>query len=187
MSPKSSNASKGRGPKEAFPLVTLENLPSEIKDQIFSYMPQDDLHNLLFTSPSLTEAIIINLYNKPKFVSTYRFAQFVTTVSHSKRYADMVKILEIPGPDNPWSDKSDWASWREWKYRDQPLYAARSPSLFGAKCNRWYRSHPIRCPFMRFENSNVLPIGAVVHVLTACQNIRSPLQKHLVGTNMLTS
>ena len=183
MSPKSSTVSKGRGPKELSSQIALENLPPEIKDQIFSYLPQADLHNLLFTSPSFTEAITIKLYHKPIFPSTYRFAQFVTTVSQSKRYADMVKILDIPGPDNPWSDEGDRATWREWKYRDQPLYAARSPSLSSAKRDYCYRSHPTRCPFMVSMNNNTLPIGAMVHVLMACRNIRSLLREHLVGNN----
>ena len=173
MSPKSFTVSKSRGPAEASSQVALENLPPEIKDQIFSYLPQADLSNLLFTSPSFTEAITIKLYYKPKFPTTYRFAQFVTTVSHSKRYANLVKILDIPGSCNPWSNKSNRATWREWKYRDQPLYAAQYPSLFSAKRRSCYRSHPTRCPFMKFENDNILPIGAVVHVLMACQNIRS--------------
>ena len=181
MSPKSSTVSKGRGPKEASSQAALENLPSEIKDQIFSYVAQADLYNLLFTSPLITEAITIELYHKPKFPTTYRFAQFVTAVSHSKRYADMVKILDIPGPHNPWSDKSDRATWREWKYRDQPLYAAQSPSLFSAKRPYCYRSHPTQSRFMAIKYDNVLPIGAVVHVLMACQNIRSLLREHLVG------
>ena len=169
MSPKSSTVSKGGGPKETSSQAALESLPFEIKDQIFSYLPQADLHNLLFTSPSFIEAITIELYHNPTFPTTYRFAQFVTTVSHSKRYADMVKILDIRVPVNPWIDKSDRATWREWKYRDQPLYAAQ------------YRPHPTRCPFMIFEEDNVLPIGAVVHVLMACQNIRSLLREQLVG------
>ena len=117
MSPKPSTGSKGRWAKEALPHVALETLPFEIKDQIFSYLPQADQHNLLLTSPSLTEVISIKLYHKPEFPTTYRFAQFVTTVSHSKRFANMVKILDVPGPDNPWSDRMELASWREWKYR----------------------------------------------------------------------
>lgn len=172
MSPKSSTVSNGRGPKEASSQVAFENLPFEIKDQIFSYLPQADLYNLLFASPSFTEAVTIELYRNPKFPTTYRFAQFVTTVSHSKHYADMVKILDIPGPGNPWSKKSDLATWREWKYRDQPLYAAQSPSLISAKQHYCYRSHPIQSRFMPVRYDDVLPIGAVVHVLMACQNIR---------------
>ena len=180
MSPKSSTVSKGRGAKGAPSQVALEKFPSEIKDQIFSYLPQADLYNLLFTSPSFTEAVTIGLYHKPKFPTTYRFAQFVTTVSHSKRYADMVKILDIPGPDKPWSKKSSRATWREWKYRDQPLYAAQVPSRFLTKKNSCSRSHPTQGLFMTTHNDNVLPIGAVVHVLMACQNIRSLLREHPV-------
>lgn len=181
MSPKSSTGSKGRQPQGPFPQAALENLPFEIKDQILSYLPRADLYNLLLTSSSLTwlnEAITIKIYHKPELPTTYRFAQFVTTVSHSKRYADMVKILDIPGLYNA---MSDLASWREWKYRNQPLYAAQPPLPWSADRDYCYRSHPTRCPFMVYEDIGVLPIGAVVHVLKACQNIRSLLQEHLVG------
>lgn len=184
MSPKSSTGSKGRRPEKSFPQAALEDLPLEIKDQILSYLRRADLQNLFLTSPSLTslnEAIAIKTYRKPEFSTTYRFAQFVTTVSHSKRYADMVKILEIPGPNNLWSDKGDLASWREWKYRNQPLYAAQPPLPSSANRGYYYPLHPTRCQFIRFEDSDVLPTGAVVHVLMACQNIRSLLQEHLVG------
>ena len=181
MSPKSSTGSKGRRPERPLPQAALENLPFEIKDQIFSYLPQADLHNLLLTSPSLTEAISIKLYHKPEFPTTYRFAQFVTTVSHSKRFANMVKIFDVPGPDNAWSDRMDLASWREWKYRDEPLYAAQPPKLYPENLDDCYRSHPTRCSFLRVEDDYVVPTGAVIHVLMACQNIRSLLQEHLLG------
>ena len=175
MSPKSSTVSRDREPKGAPSQVAFETLPSEIKNQIFSYLPQADLHNLLFTSPSFTEAITIGLYYKPQFPTTYRFAQFVTTVSHSKRYADKVKILDIPGPDNHWSKTNNRATWREWKYRDLPLYAAHVPSRILAKKHQCYPLHPVQGLFMTTHNDNVLPIGTVVHVLMACQNIRSLL------------
>lgn len=181
MPSKSPTVSNGRGPRKASSQVALEALPFEIKDQIFSYLPQADLFNLLLTSPCFTAAITIQLYHEPKFPTTYRFAQFVTTVSHSKRYADMVKILDIPGPGNPWNKESHRATWREWKYRAQPLYAAQFPSQSSAKQHHCYGSHPTRCLFTTSKNDSVLPIGAVVHVLVACQNIRSLSQEHLIG------
>lgn len=181
MSAKSSTGSKGRQPQGPFPQVALENLPLEIKHQILSYLPRADLCNLLLTSLSLTslnEAVTIKIYHKPQFPTTYRFAQFVTIVSHSKRYANVVKILDIPGLYNAWSDL---ATWREWKYRDQPLYAAPPPLPLLPNQDDCYRSHPIRCPYMMYEDIGVLPTGAVIHVLMACQNIRFLLQGYLVG------
>ena len=178
---KSPTVSKGQGLRKASSQVALEALPSEIKDQIFSYLPQADLYNLLLTSLCFTTEITIQLYHEPKFPTTYRFAQFVTTVSHSKRYADMVKILDIPGPGNPWNKESYRATWREWKYKAQPLYAAQLPSPSSAKQHHCYGSHPTQCLFTTSKCDNVLPIGAVVHVLAACQNIRSLSQEHLIG------
>ena len=181
MSPKSSTGSKGRQPRGPFPQAALENLPLEIKDQILSYLPRADLYNLLLTSPSLNslnEAITLRIYHKPEFPTTYRFAQFVTTVSHSKRYADMVKILDISELYNTWTE---FATWKEWKYRDQPLYAARPPLPLLANRNCCYLSHPTRGPSTMYEDVSVLPTGAVVHVLLACQNIRFRLHEHLVA------
>ena len=187
MSPKSSTGSKGRQPQGFFAQAALENLPLEIKDQILSYLPRADLYNLLLTSSSLTslnEAITIKMYHKPDFTTTYRFAQFTTTISHSKRYADMVKILTIPGLTSAWSDL---ATWREWKYRNQGLFVAEPP-LNCWSPNRGYscRTHPTPCLAFGFEPVCALPTGAVVHVLTACQNIRSLSQEHFVETNLLT-
>ena len=187
MSPKSSNGSKGRQPQGPFPQADLENLPLEIKDQILSYLPRADPYNLLLTSSSLislNEAITIKMYHKPDFPSTYRFAQFMTTVSHSRRYADMVKILAIPGLTSAWSDL---ATWREWKYRNQGLFAA-GPPLDRWSLHRGYsfRSHPTPCLAMGGKPVGALPTGAVVHVLTACQYIRSLSQRYLVETNLLT-
>ena len=178
---------RARSHKGPFPQADLENLPLEIKDQILSYLPRADLYNLLLTSSSLislNEAITIKMYHKPDFPSTYRFAQFMTTVSHSRRYADMVKILAIPGLTSAWSDL---ATWREWKYRNQGLFAA-GPPLTRWSPNRGYscRSHPTPCLAMGGKPVCALPTGAVVHVLTACQNIRSLSQQHYVETNLLT-
>ena len=49
----------------------LEILPSEVKDHIFSYLPQETLHCLLLTSPALSEEAAIRLYHSPEFRTTY--------------------------------------------------------------------------------------------------------------------
>ena len=101
----------------------LEILPSEVKDHIFSYLPQETLHCLLLTSPALSEEAAIRLYHSPEFRTTYRFAQFTTTVSHSRRYADMVRVFELSDRTEAEDRANGFASWREWKYREIPLYA----------------------------------------------------------------
>lgn len=73
----------GEGPEPTGKSM-LEAIPSEVKDHIFSYLPQESLHCLLFTSPALSEEAAIRLYHSPEIRTTYRFAQFVTTVSHSQ-------------------------------------------------------------------------------------------------------
>ena len=147
-------------------MVTLETLPTEVVVQIFSHLTQDLLHTLVTISPALSEVAAVFLYRCPKFRSTYRFAQFVTTVSHSSTYANMVRVFELPAylKDEIGADK--YARWIEWKYRTVDLYAAkRVPYKPG------WSIHPTCNPFLNREIGTV-PIGALLHVLTACVNLR---------------
>ena len=98
----------------------LESVASEVKDHIFSFLPQQSLYLLLLTGPALSEEAAIALYHSPKFRTTYRFAQFVTTVSHSSRYANMVRVFELSDRKEPENRVNELASWREWQYREKP-------------------------------------------------------------------
>ena len=162
----------GEGP-EPTGISMLEAIPSEVKDHIFSYLPQESLHCLLFTSPALSEEAAIRLYHSPKIRTTYRFAQFVTTVSHSRRYADMVRVFELTDRKEAENRANGFANWREWKYREIPLYAARPPpkQLIEPKPKAYKGTHPGTNDFFN-KTSVALPVGSVVHVLAACRNIR---------------
>ena len=152
----------------------LEKMPSEVKGLIFSYLPQETLYCLLLSSPALSEEAAILLYLSPKFRTTYRFAQFVTTVSHSRRYADMVRVFGLPDRKEAENCANGFASWREWKYREVPLYAAAAPpsQLMEPKTTKYKGTHPGKNHL--FNKMNVsMPVGLVVHVLGACRNIRS--------------
>lgn len=154
----------------------LESLPPEIKDHILSYLSQKKLHALLLTSTALSEAAALNLYRAPKFSTSYRFAQFVTTISHSTRYAGMVRSFCLWDSHEDDNRMDELAGWMEWKYRSVPLYAARPPQaqLLGqARRIGKTATHP-RCNlFLRKSSCNMgIPVGAIVHVLTACRNLR---------------
>ena len=152
----------------------LESIASEVKDHIFSYLPQESLYCVLFTSSALFEEAATVLYHSPKFRTTYRFAQFVTTVSHSRHYADMVRLFELSDPKEAENRAHGFASWQEWKYREIPLYAAQAPptQLMEHKEKTYNCKHP--GTNYLFNRTNVaMPIGLVVQVLAACQNIRS--------------
>lgn len=151
----------------------LEIIASEVKDYIFSYVPQETLYCLLLTSPALSEDAAILLYHSPKFRTTYRFAQFVTTVSHSRRYADMVRVFQLSDRKDAEDRANRFATWREWKYREIPLYAAKAPpkELMEPKKKAYKGTHPgTNCLFNKASVS--MPVGLVIHVLVACRNIR---------------
>lgn len=148
----------------------LETIASEVKTLIFSHLPQESLCCLLLTGPALSEEAAILLYHSPKFRTTYRFAQFVTTVSHSRRYADMVRIFELSDRKEAENRANALASWREWKYRELPLYS--SPTrLMEPRMKAYSGTHPGTNRLFN-KMSVSMPVGPVVHVLVACRNIR---------------
>ena len=151
----------------------LEIIPSEVKDHIFSYLPQETLYCLLLTSPALSEEAAIRLYHSPIFRTTYRFAQFVTTVSHSRRYASMVRVFQLSDRKETEDRANGLACWQEWRYREIPLYAARPPpnELIGPKPKAYNGTHPGNNDLLS-RTSVSMPVGPVVHVLAACRNIR---------------
>jgi len=168
------------------PVPTLETIPFEIQDQIFSSLPQETLHALLLTSNGLVEAAAIAMYSRPEFASTYRFAQFVTTITHSQHYAEMVRVVDLSkfGQD----DLKDLplAGWREWKYRTEPLYSIqREIQLPGGKIQpgqgrqldeQESQSNPTHAkpnPFLKqWSTCRDVPTGALIHVLKACKRIK---------------
>lgn len=152
----------------------LETIASEVKNHIFSYLPQETLYCLLLTSPALCGEAAILLYHSPKFPTTYRFAQFVTTVSHSRRYADMVRVFVLSDRKEAEDRANGFASWREWKYRQIPLYAAQAPpkQLLEPRKKTYMGSHPGN-NYLFNKTNDSMPVGSVIHVLAACRNLRS--------------
>lgn len=147
---------------------TLEAMPSEIQDTITSFLPQHSLHTLMLMSPALSEAAAISLYRCPTFTSTYRLAQFVTTVSHTRHYADMVRTLSLD--DRKWrkDSKNQLAGWREWKYRSLSFFAALSPSQHATTSSGIHPRHNRMLP----DACGDVPFGALFHLCAVCKNIR---------------
>lgn len=154
----------------------LEALPPEIMDQIFFYLSQKKLHALLLTSTALSEPAALQLYKAPRFSSTYRFAQFVTTVSHSSHLASMVRSFSLWDSHEEENRRDELASWMEWKYRSVPLFAARPPeaqSQGQTKKMSKTATHPRWNKFLtKYTGEMGIPVGAIVHVLSACRNLR---------------
>jgi hypothetical protein len=109
--------------------VRLLDFPLELLDDILGNLDQASLLNLVTVSKVVSSLAMRHLYFEPQFVSTYRFAQFVTTVSTNEEIASYVKILDIssipvdltkPGTDQP------LAGWRDWKLRSEPICSLNS-------------------------------------------------------------
>jgi len=179
------------------PVPTLETIPFEIQDQIFSSLPQETLHKLLLTSAGLVEAAAIAMYNRPQFASTYRFAQFVTTITHSQRYAEMVRVVDLSKFGQEDLKDLPLAGWREWKYRTEPLYSIqRDIQSPGYKIQpgqgrqldeqeiQSNPTHPKPNPFLKqWSTCRDVPMGAIIHVLQACKRIRLVGIESIRGTS----
>ncbi|KAG7754888.1 hypothetical protein KL947_004666 [Ogataea haglerorum] len=127
----------------------LMDLPDEILTAIVSYLRDDQksLVHLLYVNKRLNMSVKPVLYENPYVSSTYRLAQLVHTINNSKELALMVKTIDLstinPGleleeyafrlydifaeqGDNTMpiasSSKDILAGWRDWRYRNHPLY-----------------------------------------------------------------
>jgi hypothetical protein len=181
----SSVASKKR--KITTPLLGLEALPLELQDQVFALLDQTTLLNLAVSSRALSEAAIIALYHQPQFASTYRFAQFVHLVTRSQAIAEMVHILDLSHFQEGLDPEMKIAGWREWKYRDHPLYSIhqknsaqnlREESTRGSISRACRAIGPSFLPkpnpyLAEWNTCRDIPIGAVIHAIESCRRLRS--------------
>ncbi|KAI9702093.1 MAG: hypothetical protein M1836_001437 [Candelina mexicana] len=145
-----------------------------------------------YTSPLhrvfLTEAAAIAMYDRPKFVSTYRFAQFVYTVTHTRTYAEMVRCLDISMFGMEEDAEKPLAGWREWKYRSEPLYSLhkedkaaltsnsprRASSMSSESGAPFFATHPRPNPFLKqWSMCRDVPMGSIIHVLAACKRLKT--------------
>ena len=170
-------------------MASLAFLPIEIKVQISSHLPQEDLYSMIFVSKASSEAAVVHLYRTPVFKTTYRFAQFVSIVSHCHRYADMVWDLNLPERlEEEVSEQFRLARWIEWKYKHKPFYAA-SPGLlqrFPEESEKiTMKSHPRRNPKL-WRRYGTVPVGLIIQILVVCK-ILGLLHLHAVEYLLFTN
>lgn len=195
------------------PKAHLLDLPIELLDEILGNLDQTSLLRLVSTSRPVSSIARRHLYFEPQFTSTYRFAQFVTTISHNDQLASFVKVLDLSGilPGVRPGSGEVLAGWRDWKLRSEPLYSVKSnqslllssdfsnsnqtstpkpriklfkksktsttPQFIYTELplerSRSPESHPTQSFLLRqYANSKDIPIGAVLHVLSACHNLQ---------------
>lgn len=132
------------------PTALFNDLPQEMHQLIINHVDnQRDLVNCLYVSKAFKSYAIPNLYRFPRFTSSYRLGQFVHTILNYPVYAPYVKVLDLSKITFPvlltdsekakYQDKlvygssaameilNDkkrvvYAGWRDWKYRNHPLY-----------------------------------------------------------------
>ncbi|KAH8820405.1 hypothetical protein F5884DRAFT_47442 [Xylogone sp. PMI_703] len=159
----------------------LSTLPVEILDAVCQHLQQPELHALMLTNSNVSEVAASYLYIKPHFASTYRYAQFVWTVSHRAHYAQMVRELDLSycwGQGQKDGELVPLAGWREFKYRNHDLYHANRDRLMmgpiGVNHQRHLSSsHPPASPLLKsFHRTRDIPVGGLCHVLAACKGLR---------------
>ncbi|KAK9450412.1 uncharacterized protein V1518DRAFT_413780 [Limtongia smithiae] len=104
---------------------TLDTLPLEVIDIICSYLPQSSLVQAVRSCKTIACSAYVFLYQSPEFTSTYRFAQFVSVITHDRTLASYVRKLDLSGMQAGLKGNLVLAGWRDWKYRNEPLYWTR--------------------------------------------------------------
>ncbi|KAK9367206.1 hypothetical protein V1509DRAFT_188598 [Lipomyces kononenkoae] len=107
---------------------TLDTLPLEVLDEICSSLPQQALLSMVNTCKSLACSAYVYLYQEPCFMSTYRFAQFISVITHDRTLASYVRTLDLSTIESGLRGNVVLAGWRDWKYRSEPLYWTRKYS-----------------------------------------------------------
>lgn len=150
--------------------ASLTNVPTELIHAIVSYLSRSDLLNFICVCQHLQSEATMLLYQKPYFMSTYRFGQFVTTVSHKPQLADLVRELDLSHISQLPADLG-LAGWREWKYRDEALY-----SVYPGKTNvnRPANKHPLAHPLLvkHSTGGHDIPLGSLMHIVKSCPHLR---------------
>jgi hypothetical protein len=152
--------------------ASLTNIPLEVLYTICNHLTTQDLLNLILVCKDLRTDLNPVLYTKPYFSTTYRFAQFVTTISHNRNLAELVQDLNISHFASLES-ASPLAGWREWKYRTEPLYtlAVATESDRQAK---GISKHPLAHPLLRKYSPGRadVPLGSLMHIVKSCTSLR---------------
>ena len=174
------NAATASNPESSIPFAVVQGsvgppcpsgkglvlLPVEVLREIFSYLPSSSHRELAVTHRETSPPANALLYQKPRFASTYRLAQFTTTITSSRVHANFVRDIEIT---NDVTQKgygpSRRAGWREWKYRSTLLYS-------GNISRNRLSNHPLANKRLPDAGNSGTPIGTIIHILKACRNLR---------------
>lgn len=153
----------------------INDLPLDILSRIISYIDQEQYYKTviycLYISKNWYEATKMVIYQQPKFISTYRVAQFVTSLRLHPENGILVKRLNLSNLKNGLiikditeqsTDNIDnniendiennidnvdddtttvnepikdiaYAGWRDWRYRNDPLYSSPILNSYTAK------------------------------------------------------
>ncbi|KAF3940956.1 hypothetical protein ABW19_dt0206429 [Dactylella cylindrospora] len=155
-------------------------MPCEILDEIFCHLGQKELHAVLLCNKYLADSAAPALYATPKFASTYRFAQFVSLVTHNAPLANLVRELDLSNISADIPEELPVAGWREWKYRTDPLHTIRREDNFKLRKGKSVAPpakqkgvHPLPSPFLaQYHTCRDIPMGAVIHIVVACTRLR---------------
>ena len=165
---------------------SLVTLPPELASAIYGKLAQPDLLSAINVCRAVYDDAIPLLFATPCFASTYRFAQFITCISHNEYLAGLVRDMDLSTlaqlPEN-----EAIAGWREWKYRTDPLYttvytkSSESPTMTvrsgGSEVQRpssSISSHPPASPLLQRSSGGLhdVPLGSLLHLVTCCSRIR---------------
>ena len=153
--------------------ASLNNVPVDIVHSIVRYLSRADLLNLILVCQQLRADATMLLYAKPYFISTYRFGQFVTTISSHSQLADLVREIDLSHLSKLPQD-SGLAGWREWKYRTESLYSLYPTQNTESHVEGLPSQHPLAHPLLQkfSTGSHDIPLGSLMHIVKACPHIR---------------
>ena len=153
--------------------ASLINIPTELIHAIVSYLSPSDLVNLICVCQHLRSETTMLLYENPYFMSTYRFGQFVTTVSHTPQLAGLVHELDLSHISKLPKDFG-LARWREWKYRAEALYSLYPNQDGEGNVNTPANKHPPAHHLLRKYSTggHDIPLGYLMHIVRSCPHLR---------------
>ncbi|BFZ62050.1 hypothetical protein YB2330_003129 [Saitoella coloradoensis] len=149
--------------------MVLSNQLLTILTQIVSHLPQSDLLTLTHTSKRLLPIARPILYHAPTFSSTYRFAQFVTSITRSTALGFWVRELDLSSLAKIAVD-ANIATWREWKFRNNTLYAAPA-KLVVEQDGKVHSRRTANQHLQKYSDVRDVPIGSILHLLHACPRL----------------
>ncbi|KAK6540937.1 hypothetical protein TWF694_008320 [Orbilia ellipsospora] len=167
--------------RKYYQVACLTSMPCEILDQVFCHLNQKELHAILLCNKYLADSAAPALYATPKFASTYRFAQFVSLITHNSPLANLVREIDLSNIAAETPEDLALAGWRDWKYRNEPLHTIRREDNFKLRRSGKVAPpptppkgvHPLPSPFLtQYHTCRDVPLGAVMHILIACQRLR---------------